>query len=98
MENGEESHFWWERNTRERDCDYQSIALREESKVSSTDWPQQSSDLFSVQASVTRGGGEGNSHSHLICRIFRESHLQDFQREYVILSFRIKSGSCQPMF
>lgn len=73
MENGEESHFWWERNTRERDCDYQSIALREESKVSSTDWPQQSSDLFSVQARVIRGGGEGNSHLCLICRIFRKS-------------------------
>lgn len=49
--------------TQERDCDYQSIALREEPKISFTDRPQQSSDLFSVQARVTRGGGEGNSHS-----------------------------------
>lgn len=36
-----------------RDSDYQSITLREEPKVSSADWPQQSSDLFSVQARVT---------------------------------------------
>lgn len=51
------------KHERERDCDYQSIALRGEPKVSSTEWPLQSSDLFSVQARVARGGGEGNSHS-----------------------------------
>lgn len=77
---------------RERDCDYQSIALREESKVSSTNWPQQSSDLFSVQARVTRGSGEGNSHSCLICRIFRESvsfcHLK-IRVDLVSLCFEI---------
>lgn len=49
--------------TQERDCDYQSIALREETKISSTEWPQQLSDLFSVQARITRDGGEGNSPS-----------------------------------
>lgn len=69
---------------------HNTLIMKYNTKGFSTEWPQQLSDLFSVQARVTRGGGEGNSRSCPICRIFRE-----------IISFchfKIKSGSCQPMF